>query len=97
MSSDEAVGVAACLSGGRVAWLTEVLGNCPSASDAVRGFDALLYATREEDLQALRPDLVITVGGHVVSKRLKQFLRRTLRWCTGMFRRTAFRRICFVR
>ena len=77
MSSDEAVGVAACLSGGRVAWLTEVLGNCPSASDAVRGFDALLYATREEDLQALRPDLVITVGGHVVSKRLKQFLRRT--------------------
>lgn len=77
MSSDEAVGVAACLSGGRVAWLTEVLGNCPSASDAVRGFDALLYAAREEDLQALRPDLVITVGGHVVSKRLKQFLRRT--------------------
>ena len=77
MSSDEAVGVAACLSGGRVAWLTEVLGNCPSASDAVRGFDALLYAAREEDLQALRPDLVITVGGHIVSKRLKQFLRRT--------------------
>lgn len=72
MSSDEAVGVAACLSGGRVAWLTEVLGNCPSASDAVRGFDALLYAAREEDLQALRPDLVITVGGHVVSKRLKR-------------------------
>lgn len=77
MSSDEAVGVAACLSGSRVAWLTEVLGNCPSASEAVRGFDALLYAAREEDLQALRPDLVITVGGHVVSKRLKQFLRRT--------------------
>lgn len=76
MSSDEAVGVAACLSGGGVAWLTEVLGNCPLASDAVRGFDALLYAAREEDLQALRPDLVITVGGHVVSKRLKQFLRR---------------------
>ena len=77
MSSDEAAGVAACLSGSRVAWLAEVLGNCPSASDAVRGFDALLYAAREEDLQALRPDLVITVGGHVVSKRLKQFLRRT--------------------
>ena len=65
-----------------MAWLAEVLGNCPSASDAVRGFDALLYAAREEDLQALRPDLVITVGGHVVSKRLKQFLRRTpsLHW-----------------
>ena len=77
MSSDEAAGVAACLSGSRVAWLAEVLGNCPSASDAVRGFDALLYAACEEDLQALRPDLVITVGGHVVSKRLKQFLRRT--------------------
>ena len=77
MSSDEAAGVAACLSGSRVAWLAEVLGNCPSASDAVRGFDALLYAAREEDLQALRPDLVITVGGHVVSKRLKQFLRHT--------------------
>lgn len=77
MSSDEAAGVAACLSGSRVAWLAEVLGNCSSASDAVRGFDALLYAAREEDLQALRPDLVITVGGHVVSKRLKQFLRHT--------------------
>ena len=77
MSSSEAVVVAARLSGGRVAWLTEVLGNCPSDADAVRGFDALLYAAREEDLQALRPDLVITVGGHVVSGRLKQFLRRT--------------------
>lgn len=38
-------------------------------------FDTMLYAASEEDLKALKPDLLITLGGHIVSKRLKQFLR----------------------
>lgn len=38
-------------------------------------FDTMLYAASDEELKALTPDLVITLGGHIVSKRLKQFLR----------------------
>lgn len=77
LSRAEAAEVAACFSGGEVAWLSEVLGNDGAASGAVHGFDALLYAADETTCEALRPDLVITLGGHIVSKRLKQFLRRT--------------------
>ena len=77
MSPREAAEVAGSLPSGRVAWLAEALGNCPPDSGAVRGFDSLLYAARQEDLQALRPELVITLGGHIVSKRLKKFLRET--------------------
>ncbi|MCD8317663.1 MAG: 2-succinyl-5-enolpyruvyl-6-hydroxy-3-cyclohexene-1-carboxylic-acid synthase [Paraprevotella sp.] len=77
MTSDEAAGVAVWMPVGRVPWLTEVLGNCPESTGALRGFDAVLYASGEDGLQVLRPDLVITLGGHIVSKRLKQFLRHT--------------------
>ena len=77
MSVAEASAVADNLPSGRVAWLTELLGNVPPAAGAVRGFDALLYAAGEREREALRPDLVITLGGHIVSKRLKKFLRQT--------------------
>lgn len=40
----------------------------------ITNFDEILYA-RPDDAD-LAPDLVITVGGHIVSKRLKQFLRK---------------------
>ncbi len=42
-------------------------------------FDAMLRTRNEdeEDLQELVPELVITLGGHIVSKRLKQFIRKT--------------------
>lgn len=77
MTADEAAGVAAFFPVGRAAWLTEMLGNLSAASGALRGFDRVLYAVGEAELEALRPDLVITLGGHIVSKRLKQLLRRT--------------------
>ena len=38
-------------------------------------FDALLRTATTEELQVLTPELVITLGGHIVSKRLKQFIR----------------------
>ena len=40
----------------------------------ITNFDEVLYA--QPDDENLAPDLVITVGGHIVSKRLKQFLRK---------------------
>lgn len=38
-------------------------------------FDTMLYAADEEMSQALTPGLVISLGGHITSKRLKQFIR----------------------
>ena len=56
-------------------WLTELLGNAPTPSQALRGFDtALDHSTALP--QALQPELVVTFGGHIVSKRLKHALRR---------------------
>ncbi len=55
-----------------MACVAELPGNTP---DAVRGIDVALHACGNSD--ELRPDLVITCGGHIVSKRLKSFLRNT--------------------
>jgi len=44
------------------------------AGETIR-YDALLRRATEEELEALTPGLVITLGGHIVSKRLKQFIR----------------------
>jgi len=38
-------------------------------------FDVVLRTASEKELQELTPDLVISLGGHIVSKRLKQFIR----------------------
>ena len=38
-------------------------------------YDVLLRSATKEELSGLTPDLLITLGGHVVSKRLKQFIR----------------------
>ena len=40
-------------------------------------FDAMLRTSDEEELLELVPELVIMLGGHIVSKRLKQFIRKT--------------------
>lgn len=58
------------------AWLTEHTGNRTVPGVAIKNFDAILYALSEAEQQKLRPELVITYGGHIVSKRLKQFLRK---------------------
>jgi 2-succinyl-5-enolpyruvyl-6-hydroxy-3-cyclohexene-1-carboxylate synthase len=53
--------------------LAEQLSNIPVKETSV--FDTVLYAASEKELEELTPDLVITLGGHIVSKRLKQFIR----------------------
>ena len=58
------------------AWLSEHLGNQTVPGIPIRNFDAALYALSEEKLPQMVPDLLITYGGHIVSKRLKNFLRR---------------------
>ena len=58
------------------AWLTEHTGNKTIPGIPVKNFDAALYALPEEKLEKMVPDLLITYGGHIVSKRLKQFLRK---------------------
>ena len=42
---------------------------------AIRNAEPLLSALSPETKQAMQPDLVITCGGHILSKRLKQYLR----------------------
>lgn len=54
--------------------LVEHLSNCVSPL-FISNFDALLYAIPDEKKTDFVPDLVVTIGGHIVSKRLKQFLR----------------------
>lgn len=45
------------------------------AALSTHNFDTLLSTLTEEEQEEYRPDLLITVGGHIVSKRLKAFLR----------------------
>lgn len=60
-----------------VVWLSEPLSNLSSEGTcACRTFDAALYAVGREQLSGYAPDLLVTFGGHIVSKRLKGFLRR---------------------
>lgn len=54
--------------------LGEHLANLPGT--ALGNFDQLLASTPPSELPGLAPELLITCGGHIVSKRLKQFLRK---------------------
>lgn len=53
--------------------LAEELSNLPAGSIACRYFDRVISAN--PDSERLRPDFVLTIGGHIVSKHLKQWLR----------------------
>lgn len=53
----------------------EHLSNCNSPL-FIGNFDALLPTLPEDRKSEFTPDLVITLGGHIVSKHLKQFLRK---------------------
>lgn len=57
-------------------WLSEHIGNRIVPGLPIKNFDVILYATPEEEKEKLVPELVITYGGHIVSKRLKEFLRK---------------------
>lgn len=47
-----------------------------SSGIAVERFEEVLASSTSEGLEPLIPELLITLGGHIVSKRLKQFLRK---------------------
>jgi 2-succinyl-5-enolpyruvyl-6-hydroxy-3-cyclohexene-1-carboxylate synthase len=57
-------------------WLSEVIGNQYDNSDIITNFDALLYTLSDEEAASFVPDILITFGGHIVSKRLKKWLRQ---------------------
>lgn len=58
------------------ACLTEHLGNSLVSDIPIKNFDTLLYAMPKEVMAKMAPELLITYGGHIVSKRLKKFLRQ---------------------
>ncbi len=58
-----------------VAILAEHLANLP-LPEVMGQFDAVLSSLSAEEQAAFAPDLVITVGGHITSKRIKQLLRQ---------------------
>lgn len=57
------------------AWLTEHLSNQTIPGYAIKNFDAAIYSMTPEKKEEMRPELLITYGGHVVSKQLKKYLR----------------------
>ncbi|MEG2855734.1 2-succinyl-5-enolpyruvyl-6-hydroxy-3-cyclohexene-1-carboxylic-acid synthase [Bacteroides sp.] len=57
-------------------WLTEHLGNQTVPGIAMKNFDAIIYAMNQEQQEKMSPELLITYGGHIVSKRLKKYLRQ---------------------
>lgn len=52
--------------------LSENIGNIKGLKNSIHYFEAILMNPKQE----LEPDLVIYLGGHIVSKRLKQWLRK---------------------
>ena len=56
-------------------WLAEHLSNQTAPSEPIKNFDVAISAMNEERQQQMTPDLLITYGGHIVSKQLKKYLR----------------------
>lgn len=54
--------------------LAEQIANIQDLSHSISNFDSVLYTY--SDHEDLVPDLVIYLGGHIVSKRLKAFIRK---------------------
>lgn len=54
--------------------LTETTSNLHHTK-VVNAIDQLIFSLEDEDFKALQPDILITFGGMVVSKRIKRFLR----------------------
>lgn len=57
------------------AWFAESIANPALPEKTISRIEPLLYAMSEEDRSRMRPDLLVTYGGHIISKRLKKFLR----------------------
>ena len=57
------------------AFFAEHTSNLTSKAPVIRNIDAVLSAMPDKQKLELTPDLLITYGGNIISKRLKQFLR----------------------
>lgn len=55
--------------------LAEHPANLPG-EEIIHNFDAVLYSLSEEEKEAFAPDILITIGGHIISKRLKDLIRK---------------------
>ncbi|GAT62084.1 2-succinyl-5-enolpyruvyl-6-hydroxy-3-cyclohexene-1-carboxylic-acid synthase [Paludibacter jiangxiensis] len=63
------------LSKGDAVLLAEQIGNV-HLPQQIANFDLVLASLSEEESNSFAPDLLITLGGHLTSKRLKQLLRK---------------------
>jgi 2-succinyl-5-enolpyruvyl-6-hydroxy-3-cyclohexene-1-carboxylate synthase len=57
------------------AWLSEYLSNRTTPGLSIRNFDVAIATMDDATRADMAPDIVITYGGHVISKRLRKFLR----------------------
>lgn len=55
--------------------LTETTSNIASGK-TINSIDQLIFSLSEEQLEELKPEVLITFGGMIVSKKIKQFLRK---------------------
>lgn len=58
------------------AWFAEHISNQTVPGLPIRNIEPLLCSMDFESQEKMRPELLITYGGHIISKRLKNFLRR---------------------
>lgn len=58
------------------AWFSENISNQTVPGMSIRNIEPLLCSMNQEEQEKMRPELLITYGGHVISKRLKRFLRK---------------------
>lgn len=56
-------------------WLSEHLGNGAIPGRPIKNFDTLLRTLTPAQEKSFAPDLLITYGGHIVSKQIKRYLR----------------------
>lgn len=70
--------------------LAETLSNLHLGKD-FNAVDSLLSSMNEDDKEMLQPDIVITIGGALVSRMIKDFLRKSQgaqHWTVGLSRNT---------
>ena len=58
------------------AWVSENIGNRTIPGLPIKNIDPLLTSMNAEEQEKMRPELVITYGGRIVSDRLKRFLTK---------------------
>ena len=58
------------------AWFTENISNQTVPGMPIRNIEPLLCSMNNDMQETMRPELLITYGGHIISKRLKKFLRK---------------------